>query len=149
MAPASPAAVHSITIPARAVASTAVDAVEQVAGSAPAVRTRGGLSPATLRRVCEYVDTHLDEKISIDDLAEVAGLSSFHFARAFKHSQGVSPHAYIVQRRIERTLQLLAETDLPLSEIALATGFADQSHCARRFREHTGVRPRDYRWSTR
>jgi AraC-like DNA-binding protein len=116
---------------------------------APVPRSRGGLPPRALRRVREYIEAHLDERISIDSLAGIADLSMFHFARAFKQSEGVTPHDYLVQRRIKRAMELLAGTDLPLSEIALAVGFTDQSHCARRFREYVGICPRDYRWSMR
>jgi AraC-like DNA-binding protein len=112
-------------------------------------QVRGGLPPRVRRRVREYIDAHLNENISIQTLADTAGLSMHHFARAFKQSEGVTPHDYLIQRRIKRTIELLADTDLPLSEIALVVGFSDQSHCARRFRERVGVCPRDYRWSTR
>lgn len=112
-------------------------------------RIRGGLPPRMLRKVREFVEANLDQKISIAALARAVGLSMFHFARAFKQSEGVTPHDYLVQRRVKRAMKLLAETDLPLSEIAVAVGFSDQSHCARRFREHVGVCPRDYRWSMR
>lgn len=110
---------------------------------------RGGLPPRAARRVRDYIDAHLDENVSIEVLAGVAGLSMFHFARAFKQSEGLTPHGYIVQRRVRRAQELLAGTDLPLSEIALAAGFSDQSHCSRRFREHVGVTPSTYRWSMR
>lgn len=112
-------------------------------------RTRGGLPPRALRRVREFVDEHLEESISIQALANIAGLSMYHFARAFKQSEGMTPHEYLVQRRVQRTKDLLAKTDLPLSEVALAAGFSDQSHCARRFREHVGMTPSCYRWSMR
>lgn len=110
---------------------------------------RGGLPPRALRRVREYIEQHIEESIGLKDLAEVAGLSMFHFARAFKQSQGATPNCYLFQRRVERAQQLLAESDLPLSEIAIATGFSDQSHFARRFREHVGTTPAKYRWSKR
>jgi transcriptional regulator GlxA family with amidase domain len=112
-------------------------------------RMRGGLPPRALRRVREYVEAHLEENISIHALAGTAGLSMYHFARAFKQSEGLTPHDYLVQCRVRRAQELLAGTDLPISEIALASGFSDQSHCARRFREHVGVTPSDYRWSMR
>jgi transcriptional regulator GlxA family with amidase domain len=112
-------------------------------------RIRGGLPPRALRRVREYVEAHLEESVSIQALADAAGLSMYHFARAFKQSEGMTPHGYVVQCRVRRVQELLAGTDLPLSEIALASGFSDQSHCARRFREHVGVTPSDYRWSMR
>ena len=112
-------------------------------------RIRGGLPPRAMRRVREYVEAHLEETISIQALADTAGLSMYHFARAFKQSEGITPHDYLVQCRVRRAQELLAGTDLPLSEIALAAGFSDQSHCARRFREQMGVTPSDYRWSMR
>ena len=116
---------------------------------APGPRMRGGLPPKMLRRVRDYIEAHLEEKISIESLADAIGLSMFHFARAFKQSEGVTPHDYLIRRRVNRAMELLAGTDLPLSEIAVTVGFSDQSHCARRFREIVGVCPRDYRWSTR
>jgi AraC-like DNA-binding protein len=110
-------------------------------------RIRGGLPPRTVRRVREYIEAHLEENLSIQTLAETAGLSPAHFARAFKQSEGVTPHDYLVLCRVRRAQELLADTDMPLSHIALAAGFADQSHLARRFKEHVGVTPSSYRWS--
>ena len=107
---------------------------------------RGGLPPRVLRRVREHIDANVEQRISLEALAKLADLSVWHFARAFRQSVGVTPHNYLIQRRVERTLELLSGTELPLSEIALAAGFADQSHCARRFREHVGMSPREYRW---
>jgi len=104
-------------------------------------RNRGGLAPARAHRVCEYIDSHLQENIALDVLAEIAQLSVHHFARAFRQSLGIPPHNYIVQRRVEHAQQLLRNTDLPLSEIAIVAGFADQSHFARHFRTITGVSP--------
>jgi transcriptional regulator GlxA family with amidase domain len=112
-------------------------------------RSRGGLPPRALRRVCEYVEAHLEKNISLQMLASTAGLSMSHFARAFKQSQGVPPHEYLVRCRVRRVQELLATTDLPLSEIARASGFSDQSHCTRRFREQVGITPSGYRWSMR
>jgi len=133
--------------PERIFASTGGVAAPSVAQLG--LRIRGGLPPRTLRRVREYIEAHLDETIGIRALAAIAGLSMYHFARAFKQSEGVTPHDYLVQCRVLRARDLLAATDLPLSEIALLAGFADQSHCARRFREHFGVSPGSYRWSMR
>jgi AraC-like DNA-binding protein len=102
-----------------------------------------------MHRVREHVEAHLGESIDLAALATVAGVSIFHFARQFKQSTGVTPHHYLVARRIERARQMLAGTDFSLSEIALATGFADQSHFARHFRQMTGTTPREFRLSTR
>jgi transcriptional regulator GlxA family with amidase domain len=114
-----------------------------------ALFARGGLPPRALQRVREYIAAHLEHKISNDVLAEIAGLSTCHFARAFKQSEGMSPHRYVLQSRVKRAQELLAGTAMRLSEIALAAGFSDQSHCTRCFRELTGVTPGTYRWSTR
>ena len=108
---------------------------------------RGGLPPRVLRRVREHIDAHIEKRISVDALASLANLSVCYFVRAFKQSVGVTPHDYLIRRRVERTMELLSGTEMSLSEIALAAGFADQSHCARRFRQHVGMSPRDYRWS--
>ena len=108
---------------------------------------RGGLPPRVLRRVSEHIDNNIDQRISVEALARLANLSVCYFVRVFKQSAGVTPHDYLIRRRVERTMELLSGTDMPLSEIALAAGFADQSHCARRFRQHVGMSPRDYRRS--
>ena len=102
---------------------------------------RGGLAPARANRICEYIDLHLQENIALEVLAGMAQLSAHHFARAFRQSVGVPPNNYIVQRRVEHAQQLLRNTDLPLSEIAIEAGFTDQSHLARHFRTITGVSP--------
>lgn len=102
---------------------------------------RGGLAPARVNRICEYIDSHVQENIALEVLAEIAQLSVHHFARAFRQSLGVPPHNYIVQRRVEHAQQLLRNTDLPLSEIAMEAGFTDQSHLARHFRTILGVSP--------
>jgi AraC family transcriptional regulator len=112
----------------------------------PVSHARGGLSPRALRRICEYVDGHIGQRINVDALARLANLSICYFVRAFKRSVGITPHEYLIRRRVELTMTLLSGTDMPLSEIALTAGFADQSHCSRRFRQHVGMSPRDYRW---
>ena len=134
-------------LPERHAAPMGYAAASSVAQSG--LRIRGGLPPRALRRVREFIEAHLDKNISVQALAAIAGLSMYHFARAFKQSEGITPHDYLVQCRVRRAQTLLATTDMPLSEIALASGFADQSHCARRFREHFGVTPGSYRWSMR
>jgi AraC-like DNA-binding protein len=110
---------------------------------------RGGLSPARTHRICEYINSNLDRNISLEALAEMAGLSTHHFARAFKQSVGTPPHGYVLQRRIERARQMLRNTDLSMSEIALSAGFSDQSHLARHFRRITGMSPGLVRWEQR
>ncbi|MGO8941676.1 MAG: helix-turn-helix transcriptional regulator [Mycobacterium sp.] len=83
----------------------------------------------------------------LDGLAALTGLSTDHFARAFQQSVGLPPHTYLVRRRLEQVEHMLRKTHAPLSEIALATGFSDQSHLARHFRRWTGMSPRQVRWT--
>ena len=110
-------------------------------------RARGGLPPRALQRVQDYVATHLQENITNEVLAQIAELSTWHFARAFKQSQGMPPHRYVLHCRVKRTQELIASTKLSLSEVALEAGFSDQSHCIRCFREIVGITPGAYRWS--
>jgi AraC-like DNA-binding protein len=111
--------------------------------------SRGGLSPALKHRICEYLESHLAERISLGALASMAGLSAHHFARAFRQSVGMPPHGYLLQRRLEHVEHLLRDTQLPLSQIALAVGFSDQSHLGRHFRRLTGISPSLARWQER
>jgi AraC family transcriptional regulator len=111
------------------------------ANSTPVRVHRGGLSQPLLRRVIEYLDEHLDQNLGLRHLAGVSGLSEDHFARAFRESTGVPPHRFLLQRRMARARQLLEISDLPIAEIALALGFADQSHLTRLFRRETGMTP--------
>lgn len=103
--------------------------------------SRGGLSPALKNRICDFIEEHIGEKISLGDLSSMAGLSPNHFARAFQQSVGMPPHRYLLRRRLEHVEQMLRDTQLPLSQIALAVGFSDQSHLARHFRRLTGMPP--------
>jgi AraC-like DNA-binding protein len=126
-----------------------LNALASLRQQGPAAQARGGLPPGAMRRVREYVDAHLGESMDLAELAAVAGLSVFHFARQFKQTAGVTPHSYLIQRRVERAQDMLARTDLALSEVAVATGFSDQSHLARHFRQMLGTTPREFRWSQR
>jgi AraC-like DNA-binding protein len=116
--------------------------------AAPGGRIQGGLPPRIVRRISEYIDDNIDQRITLEALAKLANLSVSYFVRAFKQSMGLTPHDYLMRRRVQLTMQLLSQTDMPLSEIAHAAGFADQSHCARRFRRCVGMSPRDFRWLT-
>jgi AraC family transcriptional regulator len=98
-----------------------------------------------LRSVEEYIDLHLEKNLSVEGLASHLGISTSYFARSFRSSFGLTPHAYVMRRRLLRAQELLASTDLPLIDIALATGFADQSHFCRRFHQMTGMPPRTFR----
>ncbi len=126
-----------------------LDLLASLGQLAPTPQARGGLPPGAIRRVREYVEAHLSESMDLAELAGIAGLSVFHFARQFKQSAGVTPHHYLVQRRVERAQDMLSRTDLSLAEIALAAGFSDQSHLARHFRQMLGTTPGEFRWSLR
>jgi AraC-like DNA-binding protein len=106
---------------------------------------RGGLPARMLRSIEEYIDLRLEKGLRVEELASHLGISPSYFARSFRSSVGLAPHAYVMRRRLLRAQDLLANTDLPLIDIALATGFADQSHFCRRFHEMMGMPPRTFR----
>jgi AraC-like DNA-binding protein len=106
---------------------------------------RGGLASGALRRVTQHIDQHPSEAIMLNELAQIAGLSVCHFARAFKESVGIAPHRFMTVRRIAAACRLLAEGDDALIQIALEVGFCDQSHFTRCFSQFVGVTPSAYR----
>ena len=110
---------------------------------------KGALAPYQLRKAQEYIDTNLTGDATLDEIAQRVGLSAKHFARAFRQSTGVPPHRWLLQRRIERARELLEAGDLPLAEIALLCGFADQSHFTVTFKKATGLTPGAYRREAR
>ena len=103
------------------------------------------LTTTTLRPVIMYIEEHLAEDLSLSTLSEVVHLSPYHFARIFKESVGVSPHQYVIQRRVERAKLLLATTTWSLTTIAHMVGFAHESHLALHFKRLTGLTPKHYR----
>jgi AraC family transcriptional regulator len=105
----------------------------------------GGLSGYKLRRVQEFINANLEEDLSLAEIAEVADLSQYHFARAFRKSTNLTPQQYLMQQRIERAKQLLATDDLPIVEISLRTGFKNQSHFTTLFRKFTKFTPKLWR----
>jgi AraC family transcriptional regulator len=105
----------------------------------------GGLSDRQLLQVTDYINDHLAQDIKLSDLAQLLGMSQFHFSRLFKQSMGVTPHQYVLQQRVERAKQLLKETKLSVMEIALLCGFSSHSHLGKWFRQHIGMTPKAYR----
>ena len=101
----------------------------------------GGLTGFRLRQTIQFIAENLSEDLSIPRLAEVAKLSACHFARMFKESTGMSPHRYVLKSRISRAKQLLFENAMELAEIAQQTGFCDQGHLTRVFRQFLGTTP--------
>src|SRR5580704_1609720 len=106
---------------------------------------RRGLTARQLRLVNETIHEKIDEPISVSLLSSVAGLSRSYFSNAFRSSVGRTPHAHVVRLRIERAITLMSEADLPLSEVALATGFSDQAHFSKKFRDTVGMTPTQWR----
>ncbi|HVT97071.1 MAG TPA: AraC family transcriptional regulator, partial [Acidobacteriaceae bacterium] len=106
---------------------------------------RGGLAPHLERRAKERMTADLREDLSLAGLAAECGLSARHFARAFRQSTGLAPHRWIVEHRIERARNLLASREMSLSDVALACGFADQSHFTRCFAARVGMSPGAWR----
>jgi AraC family transcriptional regulator len=98
-----------------------------------------------IRRVTDHIDAHLGGRILVSDLCAIIRRSEAHFSRAFKRTFGVSPHLYILRRRIEKASHLMLVSDDSLSDIALACGLADQSHLCKTFRQIYGRTPAAWR----
>jgi AraC family transcriptional regulator len=111
--------------------------------------SRHGLDEGRLRRVLAYVEEHLADDITVADLANVACLSIFHFARAFAATVGVPPHRYVSRRRLESAKAMLATGRASLGEIAFDCRFSSQSSFTRAFRRATGMTPAEYRRTSR
>jgi AraC family transcriptional regulator len=103
----------------------------------------------TLRRLCDYVESRMADDLDVTMLAEVAGLSAAHFARAFATTVGMTPFRYVMTRRLARARELLERTRRSALDIALDVGFKTPSHFASRFRREFGVSPRAVRGDTR
>jgi AraC-like DNA-binding protein len=110
-------------------------------------RHQSGLSRESRKLIEEYIDTHLDTALELEKLAALVGLSPSYFTRSFYKAFGLTPHRYVVHCRVLRAQELMLATQLPLTEIALTVGFADQSHFSRRFTEVVGVTPGAFRAS--
>lgn len=105
----------------------------------------GGLPAHKLHRVTDFIEEHLDHDLDLAGIAQAAELSPYHFARSFKQTTGFSPIQYLMQRRIERAKRLLADSELPLADIAFSVGFKNQSHFSTLFRKFTEITPKAWR----
>ena len=114
-------------------------------------RTRDGTLPQVkLRAVVEYLEEHLEAGPSLEQMAAIARLSVYHFARQLRRATGLPPHQYVILRRVERAKQLLqAGTGLSLAEVAASAGFSDQSRFSHHFKRLVGVSPGQFRMSAR
>src|SRR5215471_17511626 len=106
---------------------------------------RGGLGPARLRRITELVHAEIEDELSLDKMAETAGLSTAHFSQMFRKSTGESPHQFVLRHRVERAKEMLRAPDARVLDVALACGFKRQQHFARIFRRVCGASPTEYR----
>ncbi|MGA7327741.1 MAG: AraC family transcriptional regulator [Rhodomicrobium sp.] len=109
--------------------------------------SRGGLAAWQKRRAAAYLEEHLAEEVPLPELAAIAGLSPFHFSRAFKESFGVPPHRYHMIRRIERAKELLAHRGISVTEAGLQLGFSETSSFSTAFRKIAQLSPSQYQRS--
>ena len=107
----------------------------------------GGLTPLQERRAKEYISANLAGDVSLADIARECGLSASQFSKAFRNSVGMPPHRWLVQQRVSLAKSLLRQRTMTLAEIALACGFADQSHFTQTFSAWTGLSPGVWRRS--
>ncbi len=98
-----------------------------------------------LRLATRYIDQNLPNSLTLAELAATVEMNPQYFARTFKKAVGLSPHRYIIEKRIERAKSLLETTELPLVEVACRVGFTTQSHFTTVFHRVTGMTPREYR----
>jgi AraC family transcriptional regulator len=108
-------------------------------------KVQSGLTPAKLKRVVDLVQTNLHEDLSLQELADVAGLSIWHFSQMFRKTTGTTPHQFLLRQRLERATIMLQNPNAKVLVVALACGFRTQQHFARSFRNIFGVSPTEYR----
>ena len=111
----------------------------------PAAATENHRDHARMRQVLDFIHLHIADDIALDELAAIAGLSAFHFARTFTAAIGIPPHRYIGRLRLEKAMAEIAAGKLPLSQIALDARFSSQATFTRAFRRATGMTPGEYR----
>jgi AraC family transcriptional regulator len=125
----------------KAMLERALQVIEQ--GAPP--RGRAAISPFKLRQVVDHVEARLESRITVQELAELAGLSIAHFARAFRQSTGEAPHHFILNRRVARVRELLRDPTLDLATVAARAGFSSHAHMTSVFRRWTSLAPAAYR----
>jgi AraC family transcriptional regulator len=111
----------------------------------PAPARGGGLGPRRLKRVCEFIEAHLERELHLEQLAQVACLSQYHFARAFKKATGHTVHQYLTTMRLERAKELLAANESSIADIALQCSFSSQANFTKAFVRSLGISPGRYR----
>lgn len=103
-----------------------------------------GLSRHQLKQVTDYIEHHLDQDLTLSELATIAQISPSYFSALFKQSIGLAPHQFVIQRRIERAKQLLRQGKASIADIAHDLGFTHQSHLSRHFKRLVGVTPKAF-----
>ncbi|MBD2104965.1 AraC family transcriptional regulator [Leptolyngbya sp. FACHB-261] len=109
----------------------------------------GGLSESKLKQVIAYIQEHLNQDLSLEEIAAEVNLSAYHFARLFKRSTGSAPHQYQIHCRVERAKELLQQGEMAITDIATQVGFYDQSHLSRHFKRIVGVSPKAMQQSSK
>lgn len=104
-----------------------------------------GLSPRKLQTAIDYIQANLDNKVSLDDFAQITNISPYYFCRLFKKSTGITPYQYLIKCRIEKSKILLQQEKLSITDIALEVGFSNQSHFTKHFKRLIGTTPKVYR----
>lgn len=125
--------------------SLAVHLIRNYASSDGETDRQTALPGYKLRRVIAHLEDHLAEPFNLAELADIAGMSAFHFSRLFKNATGLSPSRYFIRQRIARAQQLLQETDLSIIRVGFAVGYSSPSHFSQVFRRETGLLPSHYR----
>jgi AraC family transcriptional regulator len=106
---------------------------------------QGGLPKHKLQQAIDYIQANLDQKLSLEAIAQHLNMSVYHFCDLFKQSVGIAPYKYVLQQRVERAKQLLKDEERAIVDIALECGFANQTHLNKHFRKLTGMTPKSYR----
>jgi transcriptional regulator GlxA family with amidase domain len=119
--------------------------IDRTRGGPPQSWAPGGLAGWQVRLVLRFIEQNSDRSIRVVELSDVARLSASHFSRAFRRSFGEAPGAYLIRQRVDHARHLMLISEMPLSEVAQACGFADQAHFSRNFRAVTGHSPGAWR----
>ncbi|TXT34970.1 MAG: DNA-binding domain-containing protein [Comamonadaceae bacterium] len=120
--------------------------VRQIVGRSKGLpKVTAGLPPHLMRRVTDFMEEHMHEAITLEALAQIAGLSTYYFCRMFKQSNGMPPHQFLAKKRIEKAKRLLAQTRLSVGEIGFSTGFGSASQFSHAFKKSMRCTPQEYR----
>ncbi|MBD2079930.1 AraC family transcriptional regulator [Leptolyngbya sp. FACHB-17] len=120
-----------------------VHLLQHYSAQRPSIRDyTNGLSQSRLRCVVDYIQAHLDQDLSLGELAAIAKMSPRYFLQLFKQSTGVTPHQFVIRARVARAKELLIAGRLPIAEVAKQVGFVDQSHLHRHCKKLLGITPK-------